>query len=128
MPTEKNLEFLDHHLKPLMKGESYIKDLGDFLEKLKRVERIPKGAMLATTDVVGLYPSIPHDGGLEILRKQYNKFKDKVVPSVDIIKMANLVLKNNLFESDCKFYQTKIRHSYWDQICAAVCLHFQGLY
>ena len=88
-----------------MKGESYIKDPGDFLEKLKRVERIPKGAMLATTDVVGLYPSIPHDEGLETLRKQYDKFKDKVVPTEDIIKMANLVLKNNLFESDCKFYQ-----------------------
>ena len=31
MPTEKLSEFLDHHLKPLMKqGESYIKDTGDF--------------------------------------------------------------------------------------------------
>ena len=105
MPTEKNSEFLDHHLKPLMKGQSYIKDPGDFFEKLKRVERIPKGAMLSTTDVVGLYPSISHDGGLEILRKQYDKFKDKVIPTEDIIKMANLVLKNKHFESDCKFYQ-----------------------
>ena len=105
MPTEKISEFLDRHLKPLMKqGQSYIKDTGDFLEKLKRVEGIPKGAILVTADVVGLYPSIPHDGGLEVLRKQYDKFKDKMVSTEDI-KMADFVLKNNLFEFDCKFYQ-----------------------
>ena len=106
MPTEKISEFLDHHLKPLMKqGDSYIKDTGDFLEKLKRAEGIPKREILVTADVVGLYPSIPHDGGLEILRKQDDKFKDKMVPTEDIIKMADFVLKNNLFEFDCKFYQ-----------------------
>ena len=50
--------------------------------------------------MVGLYPSIPHDGGLEVLRKQYDKFKDKIVPTEDIIKMADFVLKNNRFEFD----------------------------
>ena len=101
MPTEKISEFLDHHLQPLMKqGESYIKDTGDFLEKLKRVGEIPKGTIVVTADVVGLYSSIPHDGGLEVLRKQYDKFKDKIVPTEDIIKMADFVLKNNRFEFD----------------------------
>ena len=106
MPTEKISEFLDHHLKPLLKqGESHVKGTGNFLEKLERVEGIPKGAILVTADVVGLHPSIPYDGGLKILRKQYDKFKDKMVPTEDIIKMADFVLKNNLFEFDCKFYQ-----------------------
>ena len=106
MPAEKISEFLDHHLQPLMKqGESYIKDNGDFLEKLKRVEQIPKEAIFVTADVVGLYPSIPHDGGLEVLRKQYSKFKDKIVPTEDITKKADFVVKNNLFEFDCRFYQ-----------------------
>ena len=82
-----------------------IKDTGDFLEKLKAVEEIPKGAILVTVDVGGLYPSIPDDGGLELLRKQYDKFKDKMVPTKDIIKMADFVLKNNLLEFDSKFYQ-----------------------
>ena len=27
-----------------------------------------------------------------------------MVPTIDIIKMADFVLKNNLFEFDCKFY------------------------
>ena len=52
---KKNLEFLDHHLQPLMKQDQlYIKDTGAFLEKFKRVEEINKGAILITADVVGL--------------------------------------------------------------------------
>ena len=41
---------------------------------------------------------------MEVLRKQYDKFKDKMVPTEDI-KMAYFMLKNNLFEFDYKFYQ-----------------------
>ena len=79
----------------MKQGESHIKDTRDFLENLKRVGEIPKGAILVTADVVGLYPSIPYDGGLNVLRKQYDKFKDKIVPTEDIIKMGDFVLNNN---------------------------------
>ena len=35
-PTEKASEFLDYHLKPIMqRGKSYIKDSGDFINKIK---------------------------------------------------------------------------------------------
>ena len=56
-------------------------------------------------EVVGLYLSIPHDEGLKVLRKQYDKFIDKTVPTEDIIKMPEFVLKNNLFEFNSKFYK-----------------------
>ena len=52
--------------------ESYIKDTGDVLEKSKEVEEIPKGTFLVTADVVVLYPSIPHDEDLKVLRNQYD--------------------------------------------------------
>ena len=46
-PTEKLSEFLNHHLQPIMKaGKSYIKDTGDFLEKLKNLGNIPSNAIL----------------------------------------------------------------------------------
>ena len=80
----------------MKQGEYYIKDTGDFLKKLRRVGEIPKGSVLVPADVVWLYPSITHDGGLEVLQKQYDKFKDKIGPTEDIIKMADFVLKNNL--------------------------------
>ena len=63
-PTKKMSEFLDHHLQPVMKGgRSYVKDTNHFLEKLKELGKVPPNAILVTADVVGLYPSIPHDAG-----------------------------------------------------------------
>ena len=42
-------------------GKSYVKDTGDLLEKIESLGRIPEDAILVTADVVGLYPSNPHD-------------------------------------------------------------------
>ena len=42
---------------------SYIRDSGDFIDKIKRIKNIPKDAILVTADVVGLYPCIPHVTG-----------------------------------------------------------------
>ena len=69
-------------------GNSYIKDTVDFLEKVRPIGEIPQGAILVTAEVVGLYPSIPHEKYLQVLRKQDDKFIDKTVPTEDIIKMA----------------------------------------
>ena len=88
-----------------MKEEkSYIKDTADFLDKIKDLAEIPEGAILVTADVVGLYPSIPHTEGLEVLHKQYDKFLQKKLPTEDI-KMADFLLKNNFFEFNSKFSQ-----------------------
>ena len=89
----------------MKQGESYIRDTGDFLAKLKAAGEVTKGAILVTADVVGLYPSIPHSEGLDILKKQYENYPNKKVSTEDIVKMADIVLKNNLFEFDSKFYK-----------------------
>ena len=99
-------EFLDHHLQLIMKQrESYISDTVDFLAKIKAAGEVPKGAILVTADVVGLYPSIPHSEGLDILKKQYENYPNKKVSTEDIVKMADFILKNNLFEFDSEFYK-----------------------
>ena len=68
---------MDHHLQPIMKAEkSYIKDGGD-LEKLKNLGNIPSNTILVTADVVGLYPSIPHDAGLQALYEKSEERTDK---------------------------------------------------
>ena len=95
-PTEKASEVLDYHLQPLMKsGTSYIKDANDFLTRLKNLKKVPDNAILVTADVVGLYPSIPHNEGLEVLKKQLDNFYEKSIPTEDLVKMAEFVLKNN---------------------------------
>ena len=105
-PTEKVSEFSDHHLKPVMQeGESYIKDTGNFLNKIKNINAIPENAILVTADVVGLYPSIPHQAGLEALREALDKRKTHKVPTSKLIKMAEFVLKNNYFQFSDKVYQ-----------------------
>ena len=105
-PTERVSEFLDHHLKPVMQsGKSYIKDSGDFLNKIKRLGKIPEGAFLVSVDVVGLYPSIPHLEGLEALRKRLEKRVHAEIPTDKLVDMAKFVLENNIFEFDSRTFQ-----------------------
>ena len=70
MLTETVSEFLDYHLKPIIQnGKSYIRDSGHFLEKIKNISTLPENAILVTADVVGLYPSTPHQARLSALKE-----------------------------------------------------------
>ena len=106
MPTEKVSEFLDYELKPVMqKGKSYIRDSGHFLEKIKNISALPENAILVTADVVGLYPSIPHQDGLSALKEALENKSVNKIPTENLIKMAEFFLKNNLFEFNRKVFQ-----------------------
>ena len=103
---KRHQKYLTFHLQPLMKsGKSYIKDTGDFLDKIKELGPVPLNSFIVTADVIGLYPSIPHDEGIKILEKKLDLFSEKVVPTEDIIKLTEFVLKNNIFEFDSKIMQ-----------------------
>ena len=68
LQTEKVSEFLDSHLKAIMQESwSYIKDLNDFINKMKNLKGIHKDTLLVKGDVLGLYPSIPNEAGLKAL-------------------------------------------------------------
>ena len=86
-------------------GKSYIKDSGHFLEKIKTLRCIPGNALLVTADVVGLYPSISHQGGLIALKKALDKRLLKKIPTDDLIKMAEFVLSNNFFKFNSDTFQ-----------------------
>ena len=50
---------MDHHFQSVMKQrESYIRNTGQFLAKLKAAGEVPKGVILVTADVAGLCHSI----------------------------------------------------------------------
>ena len=105
MPTEKVSEFLDYELKPVMqKGKSYIRDSGHFLEKIKNISTLPENAILVTADVVGLYSCIPHQAGLSALKETLENRLVKKIPTENLIKMTQFVLKNNLFEFNNKLF------------------------
>ena len=87
---------VDRFLKPLVPTiPSHIEDIRRFPSKLRALDTLPRGCILVTIDVVGLYPSIPHEGGLEALR---TFLQDQHLPlnvTNGVVKMAEIVLKRN---------------------------------
>ena len=58
-------------------------------------------------DIVGLYPNIPHNEGLPALRKRHNE-RDKKDASTDtLVKLAELVFKNNIVNFNEKTLKQK---------------------
>ena len=87
----------------MQSGWSYIKNSGGFLKKIKNVGNIPENAILVTADVVGLYPNIPHNAGLNALSNMLEAREHKAVSNEDLVKMARFVLENNYFEFNGDF-------------------------
>ena len=62
----ERFKMLNFHLKPVMQSsKSFIKDSGDFIRKAKFIQSILSNVIFVTADMVGLYPSIPEDSGLQ---------------------------------------------------------------
>ena len=55
--------------------------------------------------MVSLYPSIPHQAGLEALKKVFDERENKFISTDDVVKMAEFVLKNNYFQFNDKVKQ-----------------------
>ena len=68
---------------------------------------MPDGAILCTMDVVGLFPNIPHGEGLASLRWFLETRDNKHIASDTLTELAEVVLKNNIFEFDEKTFKQK---------------------
>ena len=99
---------MKYHLQPFaQRVKSYIKDINQFLNKIKKIEKLPEEAILCTMDVVGLYPNIPHGEGLASLYKFLETRENKQISSDTLAELAEIVLKNNIFEFDEKTFKQK---------------------
>ena len=58
-------------------------------------------------DVVGIYPNKPHGEGLASLRKFLKTRDNKQISSDALTELAEVVLKNNIFEIDEKTFKQK---------------------
>ena len=65
------------------------------MEKRKTLGCITDNAILVTGDVVGLYPSIPHQAGLIALKEALDKSVSKKIPTDDLFRKAEFVLSNS---------------------------------
>ena len=68
---------------------------------------MPDGAILSTMDVVGLYPNIPHGEGLASLPRFLETRDNKQISRDTLTELAEVVLKNNIFEFDEKTFKQK---------------------
>ena len=55
--------------------------------------------------MVGLYPSIPDQDGLEALSVKLDQREDKIISTEGLLEMARFILKNNYFEFDSMIKQ-----------------------
>ena len=93
---QKASEFLGFYLNPIMQsGSSYIRDSSDFSNKIKSIKNIRSNLILVTADVLGLYTSIPHELGLNVIAEAPDNTEKKSIPTEDILKMLEFVIKNN---------------------------------
>ena len=84
-------------------AESYIRDPRDSFKKLKGLGSVPQNALLVTADVVVLYPSIPHQEGLEALSGKLDQQRKNLCGGS--LEMTRFVCKNNYSEFDLMIKQ-----------------------
>ena len=104
--TERISSFLDFDLKNIIPTIPHIlEDTRDFLYRIEQLQNIPKGTLLVSFNVFGSYPHIPHEEGLQIMKKYLDKREDQSVTSENLYKLAEIVLKHNYFEFGQGVYQ-----------------------
>ena len=96
------IDHLDHHHKPIVhECWSYMKDTEDFLKNVQNTGKIFQDSILmksVVVVVVSLYPSIPHNAGLEGLKDALDCRQNKKIPPNMLVEMAEFVLTNTYFE------------------------------
>ena len=68
----------------------YTKDSRDFLKKSKNLGSLPENATLVTADVVGLYPWIPHESGLQALEEALENRNRKQILLTNLLRWLSL--------------------------------------
>ena len=109
--TENMSLFVDYHTKNLVPLiPSFLQDTPHLLRELETLKTtgLPLGAFPVSIDVVGLYTNIPHNEGIESVRKALNTRKNPEVPTETLIDFLQLVLKYNIFEFNKNLYQQEI--------------------
>ena len=105
--THRLSNLLDIILKPMVYHiKSHIKDTTDFLKNLPRTAQ--DNSILITFDVKNLYGSIPHCLGAEAIAFWLEKHPTTIPERFShdfIINGVKLILENNIFQFDDKFYQ-----------------------
>lgn len=76
-----------------------------FLRKIKSLGYLPEGTILLAIDfVVIYYPNIQREEDLVSLRRSLNARTEEKVTTETLVKLAEIVLKNNILSSMKKLF------------------------
>ena len=84
-----------------------VKGTNHFLNKIKKLGSLPDEAILCTMEVAGLYPNLPHGEGLASFRRFLETRDNQQISSDTLTELAEVVLKNNIFDFDEKTFKQK---------------------
>ncbi|CAJ0936573.1 unnamed protein product [Ranitomeya imitator] len=97
--------FLEKVLTPLtQKSQSYLLDTGAFLRTLHTIGTVPDDSYLVSFDVKDLYTSIPHDKGIDCVRRLL--VTSELDPNtIDLcLELLKIVLTRNYFLFEDNYY------------------------
>ena len=108
-PLEKIGKFLDFFLLPIVrKQNTYLSDTGEFIRQIENT-KVDNNDILVTYDITSLYTNLKFSEILESVRlaienddTEYEIVKPKIESILEII---NLVVSNNKFECNGKYYK-----------------------
>ena len=102
-PTEKASQFIDILLRPYAQsGKSFIRDTPDFITKIRNIKLHPDD-WLFSMDITSLYTNIPHEEGIDAVRKTIQEKTGNPTNS-HILKLLRCVLEGNVFHFNDDFY------------------------
>ena len=96
--TSKIQQYADYHLQPIVREiPSYIKDVSDFLSKLKSITEVSENFYLARLDLKSLYTSIPNSERIKVVKISHEKLARKVkAPNAITTFLAPILTLNNI--------------------------------
>ena len=71
--------------------------------RIEELGDIPEDSILVSFDVVGLYPSIPHDEGIEYMHEMLQQHSTSKVSAESLCELAELILTNNFLDLEIKY-------------------------
>ena len=113
-PTTRISKFLDQLLRPLFDKHVRSTTIIDGVDLIRRLETYMENdylkptTLLCTFDITDLYTMLPQEESLNVLTEfllQHDYHKVKGVPIDSIRKLARIVLTENVFIYEKKFYR-----------------------
>ena len=116
MPCLQDLTFCLPLVREIL---SYTKDTNDLINKINNFPVQPN-SLLVTIDVKLLYTSVPNNEGIASMKKKYDHYPKKTIPTKIITTFLAIILTLNNFIFNSKFY-FQIKGCATGTICATSC-------